>query len=348
MKKIFFRCDSSFNIGSGHVVRCLTLANFLKRKGFSSTFICKEIKGNLFNIILKNNHKLIVLPKNKNNQIAWDDDADKVIEKVEGLSSASDWIVVDHYHLNKDWEKKISSNFYKLFIIDDLCDRPHYGNILLNQNYLPGIRSRYRKILPSKTKILLGPKYALLSPDYKLARKFIKIKKKKLKRLIIFFGASDNKNQTIRCLNVLSKMNLKTLRLDVVIGLANRKKKIIQKIVKKMINTNLHIQIPSLCNLMKKADLYLGSGGTSTWERCCLGLPSLVISTADNQVRQNKYLFKKGVIQYLGSAETVSKEKITKALNKFFYKHDNRTMSKKALKITNGSGLELVSREFSN
>ena len=225
MKKIFFRCDSSFNIGSGHVVRCLTLANFLKRKGFSSTFICKEIKGNLFNIILKNNHKLIVLPKNKNNQIAWDDDADKVIEKVEGLSSASDWIVVDHYHLNKDWEKKISSNFYKLFIIDDLCDRPHYGNILLNQNYLPGIRSRYRKILPSKTKILLGPKYALLSPDYKLARKFIKIKKKKLKRLIIFFGASDNKNQTIRCLNVLSKMNLKTLRLDVVIGLANRKKK---------------------------------------------------------------------------------------------------------------------------
>ncbi|HIA05577.1 MAG TPA: hypothetical protein EYN71_02520 [Flavobacteriales bacterium] len=99
---------------------------------------------------------------------------------------------------------------------------------------------------------------------------------------------------------------------------------------------------------MKKADLYLGSGGTSTWERCCLGLPSLVISTGDNQVRQNKYLFKKGVIQYLGSAESVSREKITKALNKFFYKHDNRTMSKKALKITNGSGLELVSREFSN
>ena len=133
MTKIYFRCDSSSDIGSGHVIRCLTLANFLKKKGLLTTFICKEIKGNLFNVILKNNHKLIVLPKNKNNQIEWDDDADKVIEKVKGLNSISDWIVVDHYHLNKDWEKKISSNFYKLFIIDDLCDRPHYGNVLLNQ-----------------------------------------------------------------------------------------------------------------------------------------------------------------------------------------------------------------------
>ena len=163
---------------------------------------------------------------------------------------------------------------------------------------------------------------------------------------MIFFGASDNKNQTLRCLNILSKINLKLSRIDVVIGFANRKKKLIKKIVNKMSNAKLHIQIPSLCNLMRKTDLYLGSGGTSTWERCCLGLPSIVISTSENQVKQNQYLSKKGVIEYLGNSESISNDNIIKALHKFFYKYDSRKMSKKALKITDGNGTELVSREF--
>ena len=347
MTKIYFRCDSSFDIGSGHVIRCLTLANFLKKKGLFTTFICKETKGNLFDVILKHNHNLVVLSNNKKN--IWEDDAQEIIDKIKDFNSSKDWMVVDHYFLNKDWETRISSKLYKLFIIDDLCDRPHYGNILLNQNYLPGIRSQYKKILSSKTKILLGPKYALLSPEYKATRKLIKInKKKKLQRVIIFFGATDHKEQTIKCLSILSKINLKLLKIDIVIGLANKKKKLIEEITNKIDNAILHVQIPSLCNLMKNADLYLGSGGTTTWERCCLGLPSIVISTSENQVRQNEYLFNKGVIKYLGKAESVSEENIRTALLMFAEGYDSTKMSKKALKITNGNGAELVSKEFLN
>ena len=348
MTKIYFRCDSSSDIGSGHVIRCLTLANFLKKKGLFTTFICKETEGNLFDVILKHNHNLVVL-SNSNKKNIWEDDAQEIIDKIKDFNSSKDWMVVDHYFLNKDWETRISSKLYKLFIIDDLCDRPHYGNILLNQNYLPGIRSQYKKILSSKTKILLGPKYALLSPEYKATRKLIKInKKKKLQRVIIFFGASDDKEQTIKCLSILSKLNLKLLKIDIVIGLANKKKKLIEEITDKIDNATLHVQIPSLCNLMKNADLYLGSGGTTTWERCCLGLPSIVISTSGNQVRQNEYLFKKGVIKYLGKAESVSEENIRTALLMFAEGYDSTKMSKKALKITNGNGAELVSKEFLN
>jgi len=346
LTKIYFRCDSSSDIGSGHVIRCLTLANFLKKKGLFATFICKETEGNLFDVILKYNHNLVVLSNNNNKNI-WEDDAQEIIDKIKDFNSSKDWMVVDHYFLNKDWETRISSKFYKLFIIDDLCDRPHCGNILLNQNYLPGIRSQYKKILSSKTKMLLGPKYALLSPEYKATRKLIKInKKKKLQRVIIFFGASDNKKLTIKCLSVLSKLNLKLLKIDIVIGLANKKKKLIEEITDKIDNATLHVQIPSLCNLMKNADFYLGSGGTTTWERCCLGLPSIVISTSDNQVRQNEYLFKKGVIKYLGKAESVSEENIRTALLMFADGYDSTKMSIKALKITNGNGVELVSKEF--
>ena len=348
MTKIYFRCDSSSDIGSGHVIRCLTLANFLKKKGLFTTFICKETEGNLFDVILKHNHNLVVL-SNSNKKNIWEDDAQEIIDKIKDFNSSKDWMVVDHYFLNKDWETRISSKLYKLFIIDDLCDRPHYGNILLNQNYLPGIRSQYKKILSSKTKILLGPKYALLSPEYKATRKLIKInKKKKLQRVIIFFGASDHKEQTIKCLSILSKLNLKLLKIDIVIGLANKKKKLIEEITNKIDNATLHVQIPSLCNLMKNADLYLGSGGTTTWERCCLGLPSIVISTSENQVRQNEYLFNKGVIKYLGKAESVSEENIRTALLMFAEGYDSTKMSKKALKITNGNGAELVSKEFLN
>ena len=187
MTKIYFRCDSSSDIGSGHVIRCLTLANFLKKKGLFTTFICKETEGNLFDVILKHNHNLVVL-SNSNKKNIWEDDAQEIIDKIKDFNSSKDWMVVDHYFLNKDWETRISSKLYKLFIIDDLCDRPHYGNILLNQNYLPGIRSQYKKILSSKTKILLGPKYALLSPEYKATRKLIKInKKKKITTCYYFF-----------------------------------------------------------------------------------------------------------------------------------------------------------------
>ena len=121
MRKVFFRCDSSFDIGSGHVIRCLTLANFLKKKGFSTTFLCRKVEGNLFKVILNNDHKLVALSNNKSKRNFSKNDALEVIKKVKNLNLTDGWMVVDHYLLNKDWEKKISSYFSKLFIIDDLC-----------------------------------------------------------------------------------------------------------------------------------------------------------------------------------------------------------------------------------
>ena len=349
MNQIYFRCDSSVKIGSGHIIRCLVLANFLKKMGFNTTFISKEIEENLFDLILNHNHGLIRLSKPKNNKNLWKNDAEEIFNKIKNFNSNKDWMVVDHYYLNKAWEVKISSKVYKLFIIDDLCDRFHEGNVLLNQNYLPGIESQYKKILSSKTKILLGPKYAILSPEYRKARKFIKINKKnKIHRMIIFFGASDDQEQTIRCLSILAKLNLKELKIDVVVGLANKKKKSIREMTNKIDGAVLHVQIPSLCNLMKKADLYLGSGGTTTWERCCLGLPSIVISTGKNQVRSNENLYKQGVIEYLGKTDSVSNEHINKTLLKFINGYDCTNMSKQALEITDGNGVELVSQEFLN
>ena len=129
-------------------------------------------------------------------------------------------------------------------------------------------------------------------------------------------------------------------------GQSNKKNKFIKKMVKNVKNINLHVQIPSLCNLMKSADLYIGSGGTTTWERCCLGLPSIVISTAKNQITYNEKLHNKGVVNYLGTTENVSEKKIISSILKFFNKPKRKTMSENAMKITNGRGVSLIAKEF--
>ena len=121
MTKIYFRCDSSSDIGSGHVIRCLTLANFLKKKGLFTTFICKETEGNLFDVILKHNHNLVVL-SNSNKENIWEDDAQEIIDKIKDFNSSKDWMVVDHYFLNKDWETIFTFGFDNMAIVEVLFE----------------------------------------------------------------------------------------------------------------------------------------------------------------------------------------------------------------------------------
>ena len=342
MRRIYFRCDASTSIGSGHVIRCITLANFLKKKGFDTIFISKKLNGNLFSLILKKKHKIIPLSKKSTTE----SEVKEIFKRLKNFNNKKDWMVVDHYSIGKKWESKIITKIPKLFVIDDLCDKFHLGNVLLNQNYLPGIKKRYNKVLSSKTKTLLGPKYAILSSEYQKTRQNINFKKnKKFTRVIIFFGGADNKNFTIKCLSIFLKYNLQNIKLDVVIGQSNKKNKIIKSMIKDIKYAKLHIQIPSLCGLMKSADFYLGSGGTTTWERCCLGLPSIVIATAKNQISYNKKLDNKGVLKYLGSAEKVNEEQIISAILKFISSKSNK-MSENAKKITDGKGINLISREF--
>ena len=342
MRRIYFRCDASTSIGSGHVIRCITLANFLKKKKFDTIFISKKLNGNLFSLILKEKHKIISLSKKS----TMKNEVKEIFKKLKNFNNKKDWMVVDHYSIGKKWESKIITKIPKLFVIDDLCDKFHLGNVLLNQNYLPGIKKKYRKVLSSKTKTLLGPKYAILNPEYKKARKNVNLKKdKKFTRVIIFFGGADDKNFTIKCLNIFLKYNLQNIKLDVVIGQSNKKKKIIKSMVKDTKYANLHIQISSLCALMRSADFYLGSGGTTTWERCSLGLPSIVIATGKNQISYNQELDKKGVLKYLGTAEKVNEKQIMSAILKFISSKSNK-MSENAKKITDGKGINLISREF--
>jgi UDP-2,4-diacetamido-2,4,6-trideoxy-beta-L-altropyranose hydrolase len=175
---IFFRVDASSKIGSGHVMRCLNLANQLKKKGANCKFICRNLKDNLIEKIKKNNYEITALPApkqyNKNlfsykinsayfNYLGvnWKDDAQQTINALK--KEKIDWLIVDHYGIDRRWEKKLKSYVKKIMVIDDLSNRYHDCELLLNQNLIDNCSLRYQKLLPKYCTFLIGPKYALLN-----------------------------------------------------------------------------------------------------------------------------------------------------------------------------------------
>ncbi len=291
-----FRVDSSFKIGSGHVMRCLTMANELRANGVKVIFICREHAGNLIKMLEDNEYLVLKLPKivdeiidSNSEYSSWigtsiEQDA---FETLELLSDATyDWMIVDHYSLDYKWEKIIRHAFKRILVIDDLANRIHDCDYLLDQNYTDKEnRNYYHDLVPQKAICLLGPKYALINPIYSKLRNHLPFSNGVINRVLVFFGASDAANNTEKVLLALSEDNLAYLSVDVVIGVNHFNLQSIKNIVSRRPGTTIHYALPSLMGLMARADLVIGAGGATTWEKFTLGVPSISISVASNQDR---------------------------------------------------------------
>ena len=202
---IFFRVDASLQIGTGHFMRCLTLANSLKEsnelkgKGSTTTFICRHITDSLRQLISENGHALALLPKHE--VIAISESNSLAYAKWLGASQAEDaqasmlaigvsncdWLVVDHYALDKHWEATLRAKAKSILVIDDIADRQHDCDVLLDQNFYVDMQSRYVDKVPKHCQLLLGPRYALLRPEFLTARQQAKVRSGAVKRILVFF-----------------------------------------------------------------------------------------------------------------------------------------------------------------
>ena len=192
----------------------------------------------------------------------WSDDQiDKdVKETIQILNNNKpDWIIVDNYSIDIRWENKIRPYVDKIMVIDDLANRQHNCDLLLDQNYTNN-RGRYNNLLnPSATK-LIGPKYVLLRKEFSV--EFPEVKKnKQIENIFIFFGGSDPDNITCVALKALSRCNVIFSNIDVVIGSSNYYKNEVAYLVNKMHNAKLYEQVDNISDLMRKADIALGAGG---------------------------------------------------------------------------------------
>lgn len=304
---VAFRTDASKQIGTGHFMRCLTLAEELKAKGAKIIFISRHLPQFLSEALLKKGieYKLIndgfdidVLEDLFHSQWLGTSQANDARLTNEILADIScDWIVVDHYALDHRWEKLVRINCNKMMVIDDLADRHHDCDLLLDQNYYAGMLSRYTDKVPAHCNLLLGPSYALLREEFKSLRKKIGTRTGKVKKILVSFGGVDAADYTILTVNALAGINGQWA-VDIVIGKMHPNAEKIQQ-ASQNFGFNCYVQTSRLAELMSEADLAIGAGGSAIWERCCLGLPAIVFCTAENQRPQIADAVKLGVLYTL-------------------------------------------------
>jgi len=307
--KAVFRVDASAQMGIGHLMRCLTLAEALRERGVQIQFICREHPGNLIALLQIKAMPVMVLPTPVlinvigENYAAWlgVTQIEDVAETIEALNGERpDWLVVDHYGLDFEWEQQIRPHTNKLMVIDDLANRNHECDVLLDQNYSVGGEHRYAGLVPDTCNMLLGPRFALLRSEYLTYRKNRHPRDGRINRVLVFFGGVDPCNMTGYTLEALSQPEWSHLNVDVVIGANNPYREVLERQVRARPHTSIYGSRPHLADLMAHADLAFGAGGATTWERMCLGLPTIVISIAENQLPASESLAKGELIYYAG------------------------------------------------
>ena len=315
-------------------MRCRTLARELRRRGAAVAFLCRRQPGDLIGQ-LEQEFQVLALPElpvvnpdglqERELYGAWlgcsqAQDAAQCLQALDqaGIHSAS-WLVVDHYGLDATWETQLLAGLAgdappKLLTIDDLADRPHQADLLLDQNFFgAATEERYSGLLPAHCLQLLGPHYALLGAEYAQLHPLVP-PRRELRRVLVFFGGVDTHNLTSLALEGLMAPELAHLAVDVVVGPQAPHRAAVAELVARRPHTTLHGPLPSLAGLIARADLAIGAGGSTTWERACLGLPALVVSVASNQRPITEALHRAGYLQLLGETVSITPGQIRDAL----------------------------------
>lgn len=339
-----FRTDGGSLTGSGHVMRCLMLAQALQAQGGEVLFICREQPGHLCDLITERGfavERLAAIPGGA--AADWADDARETRAALEaGMSRKADWLIVDHYLLDRRWEGALRASADRLMVIDDLCNRPHDCDVLLDQNLVAGMHERYADKLPASCRQLIGPTYALLHPDYARLHAHVAPRRGAFRRILIFFGGADSANLTERALDAFLALGRPDIAVDIVIGASSRHGDTVRQKAGAHANISVHAGLPSLATLMSRADLAIGAGGSTHWERLCLGLPCLVVTLADNQRLISEELHRLGVIQLLGHHDEVDQLMITGALDRLIRQGLPQDWSLRCMAMVDGGGAERV------
>lgn len=351
--KVVFRTDGSTFMGQGHVMRCLTLANVLRERGAEISFVCREHPGHLCDLIAQRGfgvHRLPLAVEGVSQLpghagwlgASWQADAEQTRQVVQGLGGTADVLIVDHYAIDHRWETALRPSAARILAIDDLADRVHDCDILLDQNFFSDLSTRYDGKVPSGCVTLLGPCYALLQPVYAELHSQVALRDGPVRRIFVFFGGADTENLTGLSVAAFQQLGRPDIHLDVVMTEKNSRYQGIEKAIEGWSNICLHGPLPSLGPLMATADLAIGAGGATVWERLCLGLPSVVISLAENQKPVCEDLADTELIQYLGYKDQVNGAFLRDTLGRIVDLPNLAEWSRECYAVCDGEGVPRV------
>lgn len=326
---VVIRADASQAIGSGHVMRCLTLAGRLRGRGDEVWFVSRELPGNLIAFVEARGFRVLHLPRHAEEDAslsgyaAWltvpqEVDARETIEAIGTMGDRpADLLVVDSYAIDAFWERMLRPVVKEIFVIDDLANRVHDCDILLDQNFYCHGKHRYDGLVPAGCNLLLGPQHALLRAEFSEARRHLRRRDGHLRRVFVFYGGSDRTRETEKAIRALLAVPELHLSADIVAGSSNAHIAEARALCEGHAELALHVQAQNMAELMAAADLALGAGGATTWERCVLGLPALVTIVAENQRAVARDCAEAGLIRLLGDWEMVTEARIADELRTY-------------------------------
>ena len=352
---VAFRTDASFTIGSGHVFRCLTLADALKSKGANCHFLCREYPGHLLDIIRNRGHAATVISDGVADlsasdhafpdalDYAWETDARQSRGVMEKLRP--DWLVVDHYGIDERWEAALRMNDCKIMVIDDLADRKHLCHLLLDQN-LGRSAEDYRPLVAKQCTVLTGPNFALIRTEFSELRPWSLHRRQQsqsIGRLLITMGGVDAPNATCKVLQALNSCSLPAeCCITVAMGLKAQWINHVREFAKNMHwPTEVLVNVEDMAFRMGTSDLAIGAAGSTSWERCCVGLPTILIVLAQNQESGATALEVAGAAHLIGWVSDVDAN-LPLALKKLMTPGALSAMSTRAGATTDGHGAQRV------
>lgn len=360
--KVVFRVDASLQIGTGHVMRCLTLADALAARGADCQFISRAHPGNLIEFVRSRGYIIHALPES-----AAGIEVDPIGDQAEsvahshwlGVTQAQDaeacapiladlqpdWLIVDHYALDARWERALKPHYRRLMVIDDLADRPHESDLLLDQTYSRKAED-YRAWVPASCRLLCGSQYALLRPEFAALRPYSLQRRKEpqLRQLLITMGGVDKDNATGQVLEALRSCALPAdCRITVVMGATAPWLKEVERLAQNMPwPTQVKVGVRDMAQLMADSDLAIGAAGATSWERCCLGLPTIMLVVAENQLKVAEGLERSGAA-VLVTKERLMQEEFAESLTSLLAETSKlRCMSESAAAIVGGLGVYSV------
>lgn len=339
---LIIRADASPIMGSGHVMRCLALAEAWHDYGGNVTFVLAISSPPLEQRLLSESIEI----QHITNDPGSDMDAFETVRI--GEDRHAKWIVVDGYHFGEEYQKIIKSSGLSLLFIDDYGHANHYySDIILNQNIYANI-SFYKKYEPYTT-FLLGTKYVLLRREFLRWGGFNRTIPEIARKVLVTFGGSDSENYSLTVIEALKQINIDDLEVIVVVGSINKKSKPLIQAIKNHPNISIRKNVDNMPELMAWADVAISSGGTTCWELAFMGLPTILYPIAENQKLTVYNLISKGYMQSFETNEISNSKKCAKKIFNFLISYQDRKSGNEKMKeLVDGDGtFRIVSQIFS-
>lgn len=352
--RVLLRADGGAALGAGHIMRCLALADELRGRGCYCVFAMRSIGGHLHAEVLARGYAVIplefddephaasVMPwlarlREPRHQIA---DAEETLRACAAISCGLvwDWVAVDHYGLSAVWQDRMRVEAGHILTIDDLADRTHNCDLLLDQN--PQISGRYRRHLSRECRLLIGPEYALLRHDFQKTRNELQRQSLPVRplRVLVSFGAADEQGVALDVITALEECGFGSGQVKVVAGKQNPH---LAKLESQCLRLGYQCEsfTDHMAELLAASDLGLGAGGVSMIERFCMGLPSIVIPIAENQRPGARHAKALGAIELVDPEPQERVAAIATALRDLMLQPDRlQTMSRAACALCDGRG----------